>query len=47
MDVGDPRPGAALPNLAAMGANPNAKDVFVEIGYMQTTAQTERHTATC
>jgi hypothetical protein len=28
--------GVALPNLAAMGADPNIKDVFIEIGYMTT-----------
>jgi hypothetical protein len=27
-----------LPNLKAMGANPNVKDVFVEVGYMKTTS---------
>ena len=26
-----------LPNLKAMGANPNVKDLFIEIGYMKTT----------
>ena len=34
MDVSDPTNRTALPNLAAMGANPNAKDIFVEIGFM-------------
>ena len=33
----DPK-GQALPNLAAMGANPNQKDLFIEIGYMKTDA---------
>jgi Bacterial Ig domain len=32
--------GHALPNLNAMGADPNLKDVFVEIGYMRTDAST-------
>jgi VCBS repeat-containing protein len=28
--------GQALPNLAAMGANPSIRDLFIEIGYMET-----------
>ena len=32
--------GQPLPNLSAMGANPFAKDLFVEIGYMTTPATT-------
>jgi hypothetical protein len=32
--------GHALPNLPAMGADPNTKDLFVELGYMKTDAQT-------
>jgi len=35
----DPR-GKPLPNLNAMGADPNRKDLFVEIGYMKTDADT-------
>ena len=31
--------GNALPNLAAMGAHYDRKDIFVEIGYMATTAR--------
>ena len=30
--------GQPLPNLKAMGANPNQKDLFIEIGYMETLA---------
>jgi hypothetical protein len=37
-DVADPTHLQTLPNLAAMGANPLVKDLFVEIDYMQTTA---------
>ena len=32
--------GQPLPNLAAMGADPTQKDLFIEIGYMQTDAET-------
>ena len=32
--------GHALPNLSAMGADPNVKDLFVELGYMKTDVQT-------
>ena len=32
--------GQPLPNLAAMGANPYAKDLFVEVGYMASPATT-------
>ena len=32
--------GQALPNLKAMGADPYVKDLFVEIGYMKTDAET-------
>ena len=32
--------GQPLPNLAAMGANPTQKDLFIEIGYMETLAPT-------
>lgn len=32
--------GQTLPNLKAMGAAPDRKDVFIEIGYMKTTAAT-------
>jgi VCBS repeat-containing protein len=35
--LSDPN-GQALPNLAAMGANPFQKDLFVEIGYMKSDA---------
>ncbi len=31
--------GLPLPNLAAMGANPEHKDIFVEVGYMETTGE--------
>jgi len=33
--LADPN-GVALPNLAAMGASPAQRDLFIEIGYMQT-----------
>jgi hypothetical protein len=36
IDATDPTHLHRLPNLAAMGANPNAKDLFVEIGYLYT-----------
>ena len=36
--VADPR-GRALPPLADMGANPNRKDVFMELGYMDAAGQ--------
>ena len=33
--LSDPN-GQPLPNLAAMGADPDQKDLFIEIGYMKT-----------
>ena len=38
-ELADPN-GVPLPPLALMGANPNRKDLFVEIGYMRTFAAT-------
>jgi hypothetical protein len=40
-DTGRPLPGSQpLPNLKAMGADPNVQDIFLEIGYMTTPGYT-------